>query len=82
MIPASSPAERVALLEGIRAIDAAAFEAALALARTHLSAREYGKLDSRLRGNNDELDSRLRGNEDELDSRLRGNDFQRVTLES
>lgn len=48
MIPAMTHAERAGLLESIRDIDVVAFGAALALARAHLGAREFARLDSEL----------------------------------
>lgn len=60
IIPALSHPERVAMLERIREIDASGYEAALGLAKANLAAGEFGKLESRLRGNdggrgNDEI---------------------------
>lgn len=48
MLPAMHHGERVALLGGMRAAPAAVFEAALAVARSHLPARDVAKLEGAL----------------------------------
>lgn len=47
-LPAVDPRERVAMLEEVRRASPAAFEAAFALARTHLGPADFQKLDAAL----------------------------------